>query len=86
MQESTPITTATSKSEGRLKVDVVHGKNLNKSMVKQKKKSILKKILNKKGGKGKSPLKLDGGLGNKPLKNSDIGGGNGSNLGVNGIF
>ena len=52
---------------------------------KSSKKALLKKII--KGKKtGKSPIKMDGGLGNSPLSGSNVTGGGGSNLGVNGVF
>lgn len=69
-------------------------KGLLRSMVKNKKpsmmgmKSSIKGILNKpaKNGASAVPMKLDGGLGANPLQPSQIGSGNGSNLGTNGIF
>jgi hypothetical protein len=58
-----------------------------KSKAKQSsKKALLKKMIGKvkkANRKGASPIKLDNGLGNEPLK---PGSGNGSNLGLNGIF
>lgn len=49
---------------------------------KKEKKVLLKKIVKSKR-KGASPFKMDNGLGKTPL---DPGSGNGSNLGLNGIF
>ena len=48
-----------------------------------KKKVMLKKMLKNSGA---SPIKLDNGLGKQPLTSTTFGSGNGSNLGVNGIF
>jgi hypothetical protein len=55
---------------------------------KSKKKALLKKIIKgkSKNPKGKSPFKMDGGLGKVPLTTPNLTGGSGSNLGKNGIF
>ena len=49
------------------------------------KKSLLKKIITGKNSKG-SPFKMDNGLGKTAISAPKIGSGNGSNLGLNGIF
>ncbi len=58
-----------------------------KNKAKEAKKSLLKKMVGGRVDKeGKSPFKMDNALGKTPLKTSEIGSGNGSNLGTNGIF
>jgi len=58
---------------------------MQKSKNNKEKKAMLKSMV--KGSKGgNSPFRVNKALGKKPLSASHIGGGNGENLGTNGIF
>ena len=59
----------------------------NKTVKNEVKKGIIKNLMGKKpNADGKSPIKMEGGLGKKPLGVNLIADGGGSNLGTNGVF